>query len=408
MRKTGIMLVTAFILLMGTLTSSVAEASKLKDLKQKEEEIKEERSGVNDDIKHKNAEISSLKAEQDRLKQEVQTLDLKITDTNEKILEKDEEISKKKEEIALLEAEINELNIRIEKRSELLKERARSFQRSGGAISYLDVLLGANSFGEFLDRVTAVSTIMDADKQLIKEHENDLEQVEKLKKKQEDELVNLETLKKELEQMKASLDEQRKQKDALMEQLRQQQETIENEVMDLKEQEELLAAQEAAMKKAIQLEKERLAELERQKQQNGGTYPKDTGGAFMVPAAGSVTSEFGPRWGEFHYGLDIAKKGSVPIVAATSGVVIRSYYSSSYGNAIFISHSINGNIYTTVYAHLSSRKVSTGDVVARGQQIGYMGNTGYSFGQHLHFEIHEGPWTANKGNAVNPRKYLSF
>jgi murein DD-endopeptidase MepM/ murein hydrolase activator NlpD len=67
-----------------------------------------------------------------------------------------------------------------------------------------------------------------------------------------------------------------------------------------------------------------------------------------------------------------------------------------------IAHSINGQTYTTVYAHMSSRSVGDGAVVSKGQQIGYMGNTGDSYGQHLHFELHRGPWNAAKSNAINP------
>ena len=103
-----------------------------------------------------------------------------------------------------------------------------------------------------------------------------------------------------------------------------------------------------------------------------------------------------------HYGVDIANSSDVPIVAAADGVVVRSYYSTSYGNAVFISHSINGQVYTTVYAHMESRMVSNGQTVSKGQQIGIMGNTGQSFGQHLHFELHKGPWTASKSGAINP------
>lgn len=100
--------------------------------------------------------------------------------------------------------------------------------------------------------------------------------------------------------------------------------------------------------------------------------------------------------------MDIAASGIVPIYAAADGVVIRSYYSTSYGNAVFISHSINGQIYTTVYAHMRNREVSEGQVVSKGQQIGLMGNTGRSYGQHLHFELHRGEWNLSKTNAINP------
>lgn len=136
--------------------------------------------------------------------------------------------------------------------------------------------------------------------------------------------------------------------------------------------------------------------------------PEVSSGAFTRPAAGVISSEFGARGSEFHEGIDIANSGSnVPIVAAASGEVIRSYYSTSYGNCIFISHSINGKVFTTVYAHMSARLVQSGHV-SKGQVIGYMGSTGQSTGQHLHFEIHEGPWTPDKRYAVNPRKYINF
>lgn len=73
-----------------------------------------------------------------------------------------------------------------------------------------------------------------------------------------------------------------------------------------------------------------------------------------------------------------------------------------------VSHSIGGQTYTTVYAHLNSRNVGTGQVVAKGQQIGIMGNTGHSYGQHLHFELHKGAWNVSKTNAVNPLNYVSM
>ncbi|WP_369899474.1 SH3 domain-containing protein [Bacillus manliponensis] len=127
---------------------------------------------------------------------------------------------------------------------------------------------------------------------------------------------------------------------------------------------------------------------------------------FIKPAAGIYTSGFGKRGGQMHHGLDIAASGTVPVVAAADGVVTRSYYSSSYGNAVFMSHNLNGETYTTVYAHLDSRSVSVGQTVTQGQQLGFMGNTGQSNGQHLHFEVHKGDWNAQKSNAVDPKLYI--
>jgi hypothetical protein len=125
---------------------------------------------------------------------------------------------------------------------------------------------------------------------------------------------------------------------------------------------------------------------------------------FMMPTSGTITQGFKP--GE-HFGIDIANKSAnVKVYAAASGTVSRSYYSSSYGNVVFIRHNINGQTWETVYAHLSSRAVAEGETVSKGQFIGYMGNTGNSTGQHLHFETHKGLWNSSKSNAVNPLEYI--
>ncbi|WP_369901017.1 SH3 domain-containing protein [Bacillus manliponensis] len=127
---------------------------------------------------------------------------------------------------------------------------------------------------------------------------------------------------------------------------------------------------------------------------------------FKFPTQGKISSNFDVRWGEMHYGLDIAASGTVPIRAAASGTVVKSYYSQSYGNVVFLSHTIQGKLYTTVYAHMSDRAVNVGDTVASGQFLGNMGNTGNSYGQHLHFELHNGEWNYAKTNAVDPLPYL--
>jgi hypothetical protein len=139
--------------------------------------------------------------------------------------------------------------------------------------------------------------------------------------------------------------------------------------------------------------------------------PAITDGAFMRPTTGEVTSGFGPRWGKLHAGVDIGKGGrnhAVPIVAVADGVVSRSYYSSSYGNVVFIKHNINGQQFETVYAHMENRAVVAGQTVKKGQYLGNMGNTGRSTGPHLHFEIHIGSWTVDKKHAVDPVLYIPF
>ncbi|WP_278342622.1 peptidoglycan DD-metalloendopeptidase family protein [Parageobacillus thermoglucosidasius] len=146
----------------------------------------------------------------------------------------------------------------------------------------------------------------------------------------------------------------------------------------------------------------------------GDGVPSLNPGGFMRPAFGKVTSPFGVRIlngrRSIHYGVDIAAEGNVKIVAAADGVVSRSYYSSSYGEVVFIKHNINGQAYETVYAHMvkGSRAVKEGQKVKQGQFLGYMGATGDVTGKHLHFEIHQGSWNISKSNAINPALLIKF
>jgi murein DD-endopeptidase MepM/ murein hydrolase activator NlpD len=105
---------------------------------------------------------------------------------------------------------------------------------------------------------------------------------------------------------------------------------------------------------------------------------------FHYPAIGMMTSPFGPRWGRMHYGLDIDLEVGDNVFAAFEGMVRISQYHSSYGNVVVIRHN---NGLETLYAHMSQRKVLPGDHVEAGDIIGLGGNTGRSYGAHLHFEF---------------------
>lgn len=126
------------------------------------------------------------------------------------------------------------------------------------------------------------------------------------------------------------------------------------------------------------------------------TQPTSIPAVFKFPTQGRISSTFDIRWEQMHYGIDIAAQGNVSIQAAAAGKVVKSYYSASYGNVVFIAHQINGKLYTTVYAHMKDRTVQAGDQVQAGQLVGHMGNTGHSYGQHLHFELHNGEWNFEK------------
>jgi murein DD-endopeptidase MepM/ murein hydrolase activator NlpD len=125
---------------------------------------------------------------------------------------------------------------------------------------------------------------------------------------------------------------------------------------------------------------------------------------WVWPTHGAFTSGFGPRWGGFHNGIDIANRSGTPIVAARSGRVVESGWCSGYGYCVKMTH--DGGI-STVYGHLVDQPVvGIGETVKVGDIVGYMGSTydrgggGYSTGVHLHFEIRV------NGRAVNPLKFL--
>lgn len=128
-----------------------------------------------------------------------------------------------------------------------------------------------------------------------------------------------------------------------------------------------------------------------------------------------LTSVFGwrniGRGKEWHQGVDLASPVAglkVPIYASASGEVVWSAPLSTYGNSVRIVHTINGKTYETNYAHLDKATVVKGQIVKQGEQIGIMGNTGGSFGIHLHFEIHNGRYAPSQPNAVDPMKWIEL
>jgi murein DD-endopeptidase MepM/ murein hydrolase activator NlpD len=120
-------------------------------------------------------------------------------------------------------------------------------------------------------------------------------------------------------------------------------------------------------------------------------------GRLIWPISGAFTSPFGMRWGRLHAGVDLAAPEGTPIRAAESGKVVLAGWTGGYGNYTCIAH---GGALTTCYAHQSRYGTSAGASVSQGQVIGYVGNTGHSFGAHLHFE------TRINGAPVDPMGYL--
>lgn len=411
---------TAFLLF---IQMPSALATSLTDLKEEKQQVEEKADELNSSINQKSTEINGIENKQDTLMTQIQTLDNQINKTNEDINVVVGDINSATKEIEELQASIEALKKKIEERDVLLRERARAIQ-AGGSVNYIDVLLGSNSFVDFIDRFSAVNTLMEADRQILRDQKNDKESLEEQKYTLETKLNKLEEDKNELDRLKTSLDTQKSQKDKFIDELESEQEKLRSEKELLEEEYSEALQIEDALQQQIVSEQNRIAEIARQEEarrkaasstsstSNGGSLPEVTSGTWMKPTNGRLSSGYGWRnlgnGPEFHYGIDLANSSGTPIVASADGVVSYAAPLSTYGNVIIITHSINGAIYTTVYAHLSGFNVSTGSVVSKGQKIGAMGNTGRSFGSHLHFEVHNGTWKNQKAGNVNPLRYISL
>ena len=128
------------------------------------------------------------------------------------------------------------------------------------------------------------------------------------------------------------------------------------------------------------------------------TPPKKSIGSFIYPVNGRLSSGYGARWGTTHKGIDLAAPAGTPIKASDGGTVVFSGWNSGgYGYMVKIDH---GNGYQTIYAHNTKNAVTKGQKVAQGEVIGYVGSTGNSTGNHVHFEV------LKNGVSQNPINYL--
>ena len=156
---------------------------------------------------------------------------------------------------------------------------------------------------------------------------------------------------------------------------------------------EALEAAEAGLRSSIEQGEQGTTSAERAPSSSGAT----NGGGCIWATSGTVTSEYGARWGRLHAGIDIAAPTGTPIYAARAGTVLVAGRQGGYGIAVVIDH---GGGMTTRYAHQSRLVTRQGRSVAQGELIGYVGSTGKSTGPHLHLETRYG------GEPRNPRNCL--
>lgn len=420
-----------------TLVMPSANADTLSDLEKKQQQADQKKNELNSGIQQKANEISENQTKLEKIISQIEKLDQQIQETEAKIDGVQAQIDQTKIEIDELRKSIEELERKIAERDELLKDRARAIQLSGGSVDYIDVLLGANSFIDFIDRFSAVNTLIEADRQIMKEQADDKKLLAEQKAEVENKLAEQESKKAELVGLKNSLDAKKQEQAGLEKELKAEQNRLAKEKSNLEKQRDEALNLSANLEKKIAKEQARLAEIarkaeaERKKKEaaarkaaaakaaaasassgSSSSYVAPAVGSanFIQPAPGRFTSGFGGRdigaGAESHLGMDIANVTGTPIVAAASGYVTYAGYMNGYGNVVIMTHSINGRQYATVYGHMSAIGTSVGQSVSQGQKVGEVGSTGRSTGPHLHFEIHIGSWNGARSNAVNPAPYI--
>jgi murein DD-endopeptidase MepM/ murein hydrolase activator NlpD len=257
-----------------------------------------------------------------------------------------------------------------------------------GDLGYINVLVSARSFSDFVERWEDLRLLIAANQRAVRARRDAERRVASVE-------ADLERTRLELQQQQEAQREARNQLDTLASERRNlvsltagQRRAVATQVAQM---EDLSAAEEAELESLIQ---QRQRELEAQRRAagiaTGGQASGGGSGMFSWPVTGTITSPFGWRSNpfggspEFHQGLDIAAPTGTTVTAAASGTVIMAQWYGGYGNYILIDH---GGGFSTGYGHLSAIYVSNGQAVKRGQAIGAVGSTGASTGPHLHFEV---------------------
>lgn len=360
-------------------------------------------------------QLSGIEQQKKQVQAEMDALGDKLDAAAERKAALDQQMELTQDEIDTTEALVKQLAIQIEEKeeelsvaekdladkTELFATRVRVMYESGD-ISYLDVLLESSDLDDMLSRMDKVGQIMDYDKKVVAEYQAAKEDIAQKKASLEQDQADELTYKGTLKDKYNTLDAAKSEQERLMAEL--------NANLDEKKRQ---AEKMEAEQESINSEIERLSRLAAEQAKNSGS---SSGGSSTVPISGSftwptpgygtdcITSPYGyrihPITGvrKLHTGVDIGAPKGAEIVAAKSGTIVKSYMSNSYGNYTVIDH---GGGVMTAYAHQSKRLVSVGEHVSAGQEIGLVGSTGNSTGNHLHFEVYV------NGSTVNPMNYYN-
>ncbi len=374
-------LIIAIIIALGLVASVAMEfVYATETTQQKMDRMEKKKKDAQTNINEANKKREKSLATMESLEKEAAEIQLQIDSIDARIAETDGKLKIEEEKLAVATE-------KAEAQYEVFKERFRVMCEQGD-VSYIQLFLSSKSFADLIDSVEIVKEISEHDKAIFDEMENNRKAIEKsrdeiakMKKSQEDDKSSLEGEKSRL------VAKQQEQKNYMAE----------------------LEKDTAAYQKIIDEADAAMASLRRQASSSlstassGKTY---VGGEFTwpTPSCYYITSHFSPRRknpvsGVYkrHTGTDIGAAYGASIVAANAGTVTLAGWNSGYGNCVIIDH---GGGRATLYAHMSSISVSSGQSVQRGQQVGKVGSTGNSTGPHLHFEV------LINGVAVDPMQYF--
>ena len=341
-----------------------------------------------DDLKQqandKQTEINSAKSKEATVSEQLRNIAEQVDSATAAYNDVKNELAANQKKIDDNEVLLKNAQKNLDKREKILDKRLRDIYVHG-QISYIDVLVGANNFSDFLTRLDLIKRIIKYDYDLISNILQERQTITDTQNALEEEHSKTEKLAQAAKEKSDILQAKKNEQQAMLNKVKSDRETAE------KAYNEIAAA-------SRQVEQMILAYAN-----SNADYYAGGSGQFIWPINGPITSPFGwrvhPIFGSeyFHSGIDIAGDYGDSIHAAAAGTVIYAGWISGYGNAVIINH---GGGVQTLYGHNQSLNVSEGQQVSQGQVISYCGSTGNSTGPHCHFEVRV------NGEPVNPLNYL--
>nr|WP_219642496.1 peptidoglycan DD-metalloendopeptidase family protein [Cohnella sp. CFH 77786] len=364
-------------------------ASQLDKINKQIKELQSEMNRKAQQKKQAESSIRTLTSKKEATKEEINALMKQIDEAGTKLAATQNKIEETQDKLQKTGEELETAIKREESTSDQLDSRVR-LMYTNGTVSYMDVLLSATSFSDFISRFDAFQSISTQTHDLLEDHKAARALIEEKKAQVDQELADLKSLYEQEAEEKEDLENKESAKEEMVAKLSQQ----------IQDSEEISEEAERELMEYAKKMSKLLAEQNRIK-----NYYK--GGKLGLPLKRSytITSPFGYRihpithTRKLHTGIDMAVPQGTPIYAAESGVVIVAQWWSSYGNCVIIDH---GGGLMTVYGHIRNGGilVKKGETVKRGEKIAEVGSTGASTGPHLHFEVRK------NSEPVNPAPYL--